>query len=128
MACDFQQFDILTSVDSGEPVQHPFKLRNSKWCLVSSLKLIDSYIQATSQGSGQTACMRRLISGFAGCTYHIVGNLMHWLIYSREIAQCGIGVFVLCIPLKTALKCKNSLHLGKNSFLKEKSHFEKGIN
>ena len=24
--------------------------------------------------------MRRLIWGFAGCTYHIVGNLMHWLI------------------------------------------------
>ena len=25
--------------------------------------------------------MRRLIWGFAGRTYHIVGNLMHWLIY-----------------------------------------------
>ena len=24
--------------------------------------------------------MRRLIWGFAGRTYHIVGNLMHWLI------------------------------------------------
>ena len=27
---DFQQCDILTSVDSEEPVQPPFKLRNSK--------------------------------------------------------------------------------------------------
>ena len=36
-ALDFQQFDILTSVDSDEPVQPPFKLRNSKWCSVSSL-------------------------------------------------------------------------------------------
>ena len=27
---DFQQYDILTSVDAGEPVQPPFKLRNSK--------------------------------------------------------------------------------------------------
>ena len=26
--------------------------------------------------------MRRLIWGFAGRTYHIVGNLIHWLIYS----------------------------------------------
>ena len=26
----FQQFDILTSVDSYEPVQPPLKLRNSK--------------------------------------------------------------------------------------------------
>ena len=33
----------------------------------------------TSRGSDQTARMRRLIWGFAGCTYHIVGNLMHWL-------------------------------------------------
>ena len=28
---------ILTSVDSDEPVQPAFKLRNSKWCSVSSL-------------------------------------------------------------------------------------------
>ena len=41
MTCDFQQFDILTSVDSDEPVQPPFKLRASKRCLVSSLTLIE---------------------------------------------------------------------------------------
>ena len=35
-AWDFQQFDILTSVDSDEPVQPPVKLRNSKQCSVSS--------------------------------------------------------------------------------------------
>ena len=28
--CDFQQCDILTSVDSDEPVKPPFELRNSK--------------------------------------------------------------------------------------------------
>ena len=39
--CDFQQCGILTSVDSDEPVQPSFKLRNSKWCLVSSLTLIE---------------------------------------------------------------------------------------
>ena len=33
MTCDFQQCDILTSVDSDEPLQPPFKLRNFKWCL-----------------------------------------------------------------------------------------------
>ena len=32
----FQQCGILTSVDSEEPVQPPFSLRNSKWCSVSS--------------------------------------------------------------------------------------------
>ena len=30
VTCDFQQCGILTSVDSDEPVQPPFKLRNSK--------------------------------------------------------------------------------------------------
>ena len=37
---DFQQCDILTSVDSDEPVQPPFTLGNSKLCSVSSLTLI----------------------------------------------------------------------------------------
>ena len=39
--CDFQQCGILTSVDSDEPVQPPFKLRNSKRCSVSSLTFIE---------------------------------------------------------------------------------------
>ena len=36
MTCDFQQCGISTSVDSDEPVQHPFKLRNLKrgWSVV----------------------------------------------------------------------------------------------
>ena len=38
---DFQQFDILTNVDSDEPVQSPFKLRNAKSYSVSSLTLIE---------------------------------------------------------------------------------------
>ena len=37
MTWDFQQCGILTSVDSDEPVQSLFKLRNSKWCAVSSI-------------------------------------------------------------------------------------------
>ena len=28
--CDFQQCGILTSIDSDQPMQAPFKLRNSK--------------------------------------------------------------------------------------------------
>ena len=35
MTCDFQQCGILTNVDSVEPEQPPFKLRNSKRCSVS---------------------------------------------------------------------------------------------
>ena len=40
MTRDFQQYGILTSVDSDEPVQSPFTLRNLKWCSVSSFTLI----------------------------------------------------------------------------------------
>ena len=41
VSCDFQQCGILTSVDSDEPVQSPLKRRNSKWCSVSSLTVIE---------------------------------------------------------------------------------------
>ena len=41
VTCDFQQCGILTSVDSDEPVQPPVKLRNSKWCSVGSLTIIE---------------------------------------------------------------------------------------
>ena len=40
MTCYFQQCGILSSVDSDEPVEPPVKLRNSKWCSVSSLTVI----------------------------------------------------------------------------------------
>ena len=39
-AWDFQHFEILTSVDSDEALQPPFKLKNYKWCSVSSLTII----------------------------------------------------------------------------------------
>ena len=37
----FTLFDVLISVDSDEPLQPPVKLRNSKWCSVSSLTIIE---------------------------------------------------------------------------------------
>ena len=73
ITCDFQQCGILTCVDSDKPVQPPFKLRNPKWCLFSSLTVIE-YL--SSKGSDQT----RLVWAFAGRTYHIVGNIMLRLI------------------------------------------------
>ena len=42
--CAFQQCGILTSVDSGEPVQPPAKLRSSKCCSASSLTVIQCNI------------------------------------------------------------------------------------
>ena len=37
----FPTIDILTSVYSDEPLQPLFKLKNSKWCSVSSLTIIE---------------------------------------------------------------------------------------
>ena len=39
--CDFQQCGIFTCVDSDKPLEPPVKLRNSKWCSVSSLTVIE---------------------------------------------------------------------------------------
>ena len=39
--CDFQQCGILTSVDSDEPVQPPFKIGNPKWYSVISLTFVE---------------------------------------------------------------------------------------
>ena len=41
MTCDFQQCGILTNVHSDEPLQPPFELKNSKWCSVSGLTIIE---------------------------------------------------------------------------------------
>ena len=51
---------FFSSVDSDEPVQPPFKLRNSKRYSVSSLIVIE-YFQASSKDSDQSARMRSLI-------------------------------------------------------------------
>ena len=40
VTCDFQQCSILKWIDSDEPLQPPFKLRNSNSCSVSSLTVI----------------------------------------------------------------------------------------
>ena len=71
--CDFHHGGILTSVDSDEPVQPPFKLGSSKNCRSVALK--SKNIQATSIDSHQTAFMHRLVWTFASRTYHIVGNV-----------------------------------------------------
>ena len=75
-----QQCGILTCVDLGEPVQPPFKLRNSKWCSVSSYTVIEYSSNWQRLWSDCVYAQRRLIWGFAGRTYHIVRNLIHCLI------------------------------------------------
>ena len=82
VTCDFQQCGILTSVDSDQPVQPAFRHRYSKWCSVRSLTLKEyssDEQRLWSECAYAQADMRSLIWAFAGRTYHIVGNLMHWL-------------------------------------------------
>ena len=75
--CDFQHCGILTSVDSDQPVQ-PFLCLEIPY-YVQPVAYHLKNIRATSKGSDQTVHMHSLICGFAGRTYHIVGNLMSWL-------------------------------------------------
>ena len=73
---DFQhdfQCGILTSVDSDEHVQPPFKLRISKWCSVSSLTVLD--YSSDQQMLWSDCAYAHPIWGLAGRTYHIVGNV-----------------------------------------------------
>ena len=75
----FELCGILTCVDSGELLRPLFKLETPGG--VQSVAQQSWNTQAIIKGSDQTARMRRLILGFAGLTYHIVGSLMRWLIF-----------------------------------------------
>ena len=79
MTCDFQQHGIVTSVDSDEPVQPPFKLRNSKSCSVSSLRVIEYSSDKQRLWSDCTYVQ----AGLSLCWSHnhIVGNLMSPLFF-----------------------------------------------
>ena len=57
--------------------------------------------------------MRRLVWGFAGRTYQIVGNLMHWLKYDDVyVAITGdeIEINYLDFPMDVYLHIRNSIH------------------
>ena len=58
------------SVDSDEPSQPPFKLRNSKWCSVRSLIFIK--YSTTSKGSYETARM----AGWSERKSHVTAHLL----------------------------------------------------
>ena len=67
-------------------MQPPYKLRNAKSCSDSSFTVIEC--SRNSEGSDQTAHMRRLVRVFAGRAYHIVENLMSRLIsYYRQLLK-----------------------------------------
>ena len=62
-------------------------------------------IQATSKGSDQTARMRRLIWGFAGRTYHIVGNPCGFVVACWERADLLAFLCVMFLSAFLAFTC-----------------------
>ena len=96
MTCDFQQCGILTSVDSDEPVQSPFKLRNSKWCSVSCLTLIEysSDLQRLWSDCAYAQADLRL------CWLHIPhcwkSHALALLLYPSKISAFFVCVDALC--------------------------------
>ena len=64
--------------------------------------------------------MRRLIYGFAGRTYHIVGNLMHWLfIETRTIKIRPQHKILVAAKAQTRLRSKSKLNIAMPSWQME---------
>ena len=82
-AWDFQKFDILTSVDSGKPLQPSFKLRNSRWCSVSNLTIIEyssDWQRLWSDCAYAQADLRLCWSHIPHCwKSHAAAHLRKWL-------------------------------------------------
>ena len=93
LTCDFQKCGILIRVDSDELVQPPFKLRNSKWCLDSSLKVIEyssDKQRLWSDCAYAQADQRLCLSHIPHCwKSHVAANFM-WLV----ILWYSHGIFV----------------------------------
>ena len=83
--CDYQQCGVLTSVDSDEPMQPPFKLRNSQWCSISSLTLIKyfgDYQRLWSDCAYAQADLRLCLSHIPHCwKSHVAAQMFKKLYY-----------------------------------------------
>ena len=99
------------------------KLRNSRCCLDSSVTVRE--FRATSKGSDQTACMRRLIWGFVGrwshiphCwKSHVAAHLFFCHLMFLAVFECWLAAYV-------ELGCINFLFLSSLCWLTHLSHME----
>ena len=113
---DFQQCGILTNVDSDEPVVSPFKLRNSKWCSVSSLINTHRIFKRLAK-----ALIRLRV--YAGWSESLLGA--HTIL--MEITCCGsIILLKFCYfnqqPLQWIIYCPNiicTIRMGASIWHKE---------
>ena len=88
-------------------MQPLFKLRNSKGCLVSRLTLID--IPATSNGSDQTAHMRRLIKVLAGRTLLEISCRGSYMLFHEKTCFLGLHADYVQLSLLYSLHCSEHL-------------------
>ena len=96
MICDFQHCDSLTTLDSGEPVQPPFKLRNSK----SQCQWLKSHRILKRQA--RALIRLRVCTGWSESLLVAQATLL-------EISCCGSYVYYLPhdIPDKVTCNIKN---------------------
>ena len=89
--CDFQQCCILSSVDSHEPVQPPFKLRNSKCCSASNSTFIEyssNYQRLWSDCAYAQADLRLCWSLIPHCwKSHIAAQLIRFCVITRGVIK-----------------------------------------
>ena len=97
--CDFQQCGILKCVDSDEPAQPPWKLRNSKWCSVSSLTVIEYSSDKQRLWSDCTfvqADLRLCWSHIPHCRkFHVTAQFIVFLSLSHMVSwfRCGTWLY-----------------------------------
>ena len=94
--CDFQQCGNLTSVDSDEPVQPPFKPRNSKWCSDSSLTLTVKEYSSDKQRLWSVCAYAQ--AGLSLCWSHIP-HCWKSHVAAQLCSCCNVAVCVLCLFL-----------------------------
>ena len=90
VTCDFQQCGILTGVDPDQPVQHPFKLRNSKCFSASSWTFIE-----------YSSDLQRL---WSDCAYAQAGLSLCW----SHIPQCWKSHVTAQLLLTWTLRIKSN--------------------
>ena len=127
MAWDFQQFDILTSVDSDKPVQPPVKLRTSKRYSVNSLTLIEYSSDEQRLWSDCAYAQADLSPCWSHIPHCRKSNALALIIYLIE-QNAYVLKFCSLILYTLFAVCKQSLQIGfRAEYLSKKmSIFKQG--
>ena len=106
------QCGIWTSVDSDKHVQPPFKLRNFKWCPVSSLTLIEysnGKQKLWSDCAYAQADLRLCWSHIPNCWKSYATAQIYEICNLNDDRQCNEGVTVVFVFIKPINPCTKLL-------------------